>query len=193
MKDDKCTIINENDTIYDIVNRYPGMKEKLGELSPAFNKLNNPVLFNTVAKVTTIKKAAGIGKVYLREMLYQLNDFIGRGSEYLALAKKEILNVQNDFLQKKFAANQNEVKEPDWLGEAEKFENMDVRGMLEDPFTKVIEKAQIIQAGGGFILIQKFEPLPLISYLESLGFDHYTKIASEREFWIYFLKKVTLR
>lgn len=179
-------VITENDTIYKIVTKYPGIKEKLKDISPRFDRLNHPVLFNTVAKVTTLKKAADIGKVYLREMLYQLNDFIGLSSEYLALAKKDVLTQQSDFLRQKPQAVETE---PEWLKKTGNFEYLDVSEMIEDPFNKVIEKARSTKDGDGFILIQKFEPLPLISYLESIGFDHYTKIVSEWEYRVYFLRK----
>ena len=84
----KSHLITAEDTIYDIITRYPETKKRLLELSPRYEKLNNPVLFETVARFTTVQKAAQMVGIYLREMLYQLNDAIGLGEEYLQKEKE---------------------------------------------------------------------------------------------------------
>jgi hypothetical protein len=69
----KMNLIAENEKIYDIVKKYPEIKNILIKISPKFKKLNNPVMFNTVARKTTVKKAAQIAGIDIEEMLDKLN------------------------------------------------------------------------------------------------------------------------
>ena len=185
----KKEFIQEDDTIFQIITKHPILKETLKNLSPSFAKLDNPLIFNTVARTTTIKKASQIGKIYLKEMLYQLNDAIGMGKEYLYFTKSELNQKKNEFLENLSSNSTQNEKPPVWIDESSKFEALDVRNSNEDPFSKIIEKANEKKPGNGFILIQKFEPIPLISYLESLGFEHFTRKVSSNEFHIIFYKK----
>jgi len=66
-------LIAENDKIYEIVKRYPEMKDVLIKISPKFKKLNNPVMVNLVARRTRVKKAAQIAGIEVEEMLDKLN------------------------------------------------------------------------------------------------------------------------
>ncbi len=77
----------------------------------------------------------------------------------------------------------------DWKTRKEKFEQLDVRVMLTDPFDIIIQKAYATSEDDGFILIQRFEPFPLINMLSEMGFEHVTEQKSEGEVWVYFYKK----
>lgn len=182
-------LISENDKIYDIVKKYPQLIDVLLNLSPRFEKLKNPVIFNTVARVTTVKKASEVGKVYLNEMLYQLNDAIGKGEEFLAQKKSQIFQMKDNFLKEHFEKNSIQpAPKPAWLDKSETFKILDVRNDEQDPFLKINELAQSLKPGDGFILIQKFEPIPLITFLSQHNFEHYTQKISDDEFRIYFYK-----
>jgi hypothetical protein len=181
--------ITKDNTLFEIVTKYPVLKQKLKEISPRFERLNNPLLFNSVAKITTVEKAADTGRVYLREMLYQLNEAIGKEKEYLESAKSEISLKKDEFLQKHFDGKIDESKAPEWLGKKTDWPVLDVRNMSEDPFSYIDEKARTIKSGSGFQLIQKFEPLPLIGFLETLGFEHYTEKKQDIEICVYFYKR----
>ncbi|BBE29929.1 hypothetical protein OSSY52_00700 [Tepiditoga spiralis] len=67
---------------------------------------------------------------------------------------------------------------------------LDVRTMQVDPFDVIIKKAYSIKPGEEFILVQTFEPTPLINMLNGMGFDHKTEIKSEFEVWVYFKKTI---
>ena len=181
--------IRKDDNIYDIVKKYPQLKDVLIKLSPNLKKIYNPVLFNTVAKRTTVGKAAEMGKVYINEMLLQLNEAIGKGIEYFEWKKKQVYEIKDSYLKEKVKAQTNDSQEePAWMGSAEAFPTLDVREDKEDPFLKITKQAADITAGNGFILVHKFEPLPIISYLSSKGFAFYKTQISENEYHIYFYK-----
>jgi len=50
-------------TIHDLLRTYPYLKTWLVEYAPEFRKLENPVLYNTMARVATIETAAGMADV----------------------------------------------------------------------------------------------------------------------------------
>lgn len=180
------TLISENDTVFDTVTKHPDLKEKLLELSPKYERLNHPVIFNTVAKITTIKKAASVGGIYWKEFVYRLNDAIGLGKEYLEKSKTDAFTAHGTASVK--GPVKTKTEKPDWFDKAESFEVLDARNGGE-PFFQVTEKAKTVASGSGFVLVQGFEPLPLIGYLETMGFEHYTERPDETEFKIYFYRK----
>ena len=67
---------------------------------------------------------------------------------------------------------------------------LDVRTMQVDPFDVIIKKAYSIKPGEEFILIQTFEPMPLINMLNGMGFEHKTEIKGASEVWVYFKKRI---
>ena len=82
-----------------------------------------------------------------------------------------------------------EKKSVPWQDRLQSFEALDVRDMDEDPFDVILKKAYEIKNDGGFVLIQRFEPYPIINMLSEMGFEHITKQVSEYEFRVYFHKK----
>lgn len=170
-------LIKETDKIFDIVTKYPEVKEKLLSLSDKFQRLNNPLIFNTVAKVTTVKKASEVAGIYINEFLYELNDAIGLGKEFLEFKKKDIFAKKETFLKN------DDEKKPEWANSLGDFIVKDVRDIGE-PFFEVVEFAK---KHSNFCIIQTFKPIPLISYLESLGFESYTEF-KDGAYYIYFHK-----
>lgn len=189
--------ITENDSIYDVVTKYPEVKKRLLELSEKYGRLNNPVIFNTVAKLTSVKKAASVGGIYWKELVYQLNDAIGLGKEYVERSKASAFaahgtgsagaSEHEGHVPAKDVRNSTGPR-PQWMDKAKDFEVMDVREGGE-PFFNVTEKAKTVGSGKGFTLVQVFEPLPLIGYLETMGFEHVTEKVGDTEVRVYFFKK----
>lgn len=180
-------LITAEHKLYDIIKIHPELKEVLINLSPKFSKLNNMLLSQIATRRTTVRDAAGVAKLYLREILYRLNQAAGMGDEFLALQKSQSQGLIQDFL-KKEQPQGKQAAVPDWLDRARNFPIQDVRQDNEDPFAKVNKLADSIAEGQGFCLVQKFEPLPLIRYLKSRHFIHYTEKINEDEYRIYFLR-----
>ncbi len=85
--------------------------------------------------------------------------------------------------------NPQEKVSENWQDRKESFEKLDVRYMMSDPFDIIIKKAYATPEGEGFILIQVFEPYPLINMLTEMGFEYVTEQKSIQEVWVYFYKK----
>jgi len=64
--------------ISDLLNDYEGMKDILIEINPKFEKLNNPILIRTIAKVAGVKQVAIVGGMRPMELLNRLREAVGQ-------------------------------------------------------------------------------------------------------------------
>ncbi len=85
--------------------------------------------------------------------------------------------------------NPEKKKNTDWRERKTNFAQLDVRTMQTDPFDMIIQKAYATSEDDGFVLIQRFEPLPMINMLAEMGFEHETEYVSQSEIWVYLYKK----
>ncbi len=82
-----------------------------------------------------------------------------------------------------------EGSDENWLDRKDEFDEIDVRGWDEDPFSAILKKANETPQGDGFKIIQYFKPTPLINMIEPLGFETYVDKVSPVEHHVYFYKK----
>ena len=77
-----------------------------------------------------------------------------------------------------------------WQIEKETFEVMDVQQLKGNFLPSILKKAQDLEAGKGLCIVQSFEPIPLYSALEDLGYEHQTDKISETEYRVYFYRSM---
>jgi len=77
----------------------------------------------------------------------------------------------------------------DWMDERGSFEVVDVRELTGNFLPMLLKKARQKSVGEGMCVIQSFEPLPLYSALEDLGFERKTDKASDNEYRAYFYRR----
>ncbi len=179
------SVITQDETIYNIVTQYPELKELLISLSPRFERLQNPVLFQTVARLTSVAQAAKVGGIYLKEFLYQLNEAIGMEKEYFDNEKSKVQGLRESFL-KGFSSEKAET--PQWMDHISHWDTLDVRDQAGDPFNIIVENTEKLRHGEGILLIQKFEPLPLLNFMRLQGFDSFIKKQDTDQYYIYLYK-----
>ncbi|MEA3499463.1 MAG: DUF2249 domain-containing protein [Candidatus Marinimicrobia bacterium] len=254
--------------IKNALDKYPELKEVLIGYSSKFKKLNNKLIFNTIAKWATFNDVAKIGNISICDLLHTLNSTIGEEknltkkfpdcvkesemktekerpdwyknvkqfvlfdvrnidgyffpeiiSKLNKLEDGQALTVINDFepipLMRMFEEKGNKFygetvngdeyhltilyqqsksgidSKIDWKKQLDLFPELNVIGMLKDPFELIIKKAQSIEAGQGFVLIQAFQPDPLINLLKQMGFETYIKKEEEMKYKMYFYKPIS--
>ncbi|EKV58251.1 DUF438 domain-containing protein [Brachyspira hampsonii] len=64
--------INTNETIYNLCTKYPQIKEILFDLG--FDKIKNPIMFNTVSKVMTLDKAIKMKSIDIEKLRKKFNE-----------------------------------------------------------------------------------------------------------------------
>ncbi len=241
--------------IKETLDRYPELKEILVNISPKFKKMQNPVLYNTLARFANFNDAAKVTGLSVCVILHAINKFLGVEDKLVKSMPECIQKVKtqintksidvfweesaeryiynNDTIEElikkvsNLPAQENiviiSVEKPDellkvvdglnlvfnleksreyrisifntqkeaasWSERRDSFEVLDVRKMLTDPFDIIIKKAYETEVGNGFVLIQKFEPTPMINMLSEMNFEHETEKKGALEHWVYFHKK----
>ena len=245
--------------IKETLDKYPELKDVLIELSPKFKRMQNPALYNTLARFASFRDAARVTGISICEILHTINKYLGVEEKLLKSMPECVKSTAQDeeltgteitwqesperyiynpdsiseLIQKVsnlkpgenmvfisvdypsellkvvqglgFEFNvekgrdyrvsvfnpEKEEENVNWMDRKENFEVLDVRMMTTDPFDTIIKKAYEVEEDDGFILIQRFEPYPMINMLAEMGFEHYTEYKGPEEVWVYFHKLKT--
>lgn len=155
-------IITPETKIYDLLENYPSLENKLIEIAPVFSKLKNPVLRRTITKVTSLKQAAIVGSVSLNHLVNELRKEVGQFTETFN-EKKET--------EKKSLNHPEKIKE-----------TYDATLDIESgghPLGKVMSDIQKLGTDECYLLITPFLPAPLIQKIEEKGFKVVTENNSD--------------
>jgi len=79
--------------------------------------------------------------------------------------------------------------ENEWADNKESYEVLDGRGLAGNFLSTILAKAKKVAAGSGICVVQSFEPIPLYSTLEDLGFEHLAEKISDNEYRTYFYRR----
>ena len=66
--------------IAELLSAYPQLEEKLVKMSPAFEKLKNPILRKTIARITSLQQAAMAGNINVGDLINKLRQEVGQTS-----------------------------------------------------------------------------------------------------------------
>lgn len=153
-------LINEQTKIAALLKHHPDALETIVTLSPDFKKLRNPVLRKLMAGRTSIAMASKIGGC-------RPEDF------FKALAP---LGFEADSSPAASGENTAKKEKPEYLQHIapERLVYLDVRAMLaegNDPLKYIQQKVKSLNPGEVLVIINSFEPVPLIKLLEKQGFQ----------------------
>jgi len=166
-------IITPKTKVAELIDAYPQLEQVLVDYVPPFEKLRNPLLRRTVARITTLQQAAAIGGVRVEELINRLRKEVGQ--ELFARA----------------AATAYTTEQPGWFSEARVVAELDARAMLaagEQPVGQVIADLNALGRGDIYRLVAPFMPAPLVDKASSLGISHWVTQNDDREIVIYFCR-----
>jgi hypothetical protein len=167
-------IITPKSKVAELTGAYPQLEQVLIDYVPAFEKLKNPVLRKTVARITTLQQAATIGGVSVEDLINHLRKEVG----------------QDRFVGAAAAAYTTE--QPDWFSETRVVAELDAKGMLaagEQPVNQVIADLNALEPGDIYRLVAPFMPAPLVDKASSLGISHWVIPQGDQELVIYFCRE----
>jgi hypothetical protein len=167
-------IIAPKTRVAELIEAYPKLEQVLIDYVPAFEKLRNPVLRKTVARITTLQQAAAIGGVNVEDLINHLRKEVGQ--DLLSSA----------------AAVAYATEQPDWFSETRVVSELDAKGMLaagEQPVNQVIADLNALDQGDVYKLVAPFMPAPLVDKSASLGISHWVTHNDDQEFVIYFCRE----
>lgn len=160
--------------VAELLQAYPELEEVLVAQAPAFEKLSNPVLRRSVARIVTLETAAGIGGVKVRELVATLRQAAGQSVEDLA-----------EFSEPAHAVEQ---EAPAWFSDTAVCAAVDADALLESgeiPLQPVLEQARSLTEGGILRVSVAFEPIPLIETLHRQGFSTFVRQVESGSFELF--------
>lgn len=158
----------------ELLDNYPELEEKLIEIAPPFDKLRNPVLRKTLAKVTSLRQVSTVSGISLAELINNLRTAAG----------------QNEIVVEE---NQTQTSDkPDWVIDENIKITYDARIDLENgnhPVGKVTKEMLTLEGKELYLLVIPFFPGPLIDIIKEKGLDTYSTTISVSEVHTYIKKK----
>ncbi|MBS1511035.1 MAG: DUF2249 domain-containing protein [Bacteroidetes bacterium] len=148
-------LITANTKIGVIINSNPDAIDTLISISKHFVKLKNPILRRVLAPRVTVSEAAKIGKCSVSSILQSLSKI---GFE---IEEVKLTSVQNP------TASITATNKPTFDHQ------LDVRPSLAegaDPFKQIMKSLSEMKSGQTLLLINSFEPVPLIKILTAKGY-----------------------
>jgi hypothetical protein len=167
-------VIGPKTKVVDLIDAYPQLEQVLIDYVPAFERLRNPLLRKTVARVTTLQQAAAIGGVQIEDLVNHLRQEVG----------------QDDLTGA--AAATYPTKQPGWFSEARIVAGLDASEMLaagEQPMNQVIADLQAMDQGDIYELVAPFMPAPLVDKASSLGVSHWAVPKEGQVYVVYFCRE----
>lgn len=166
-------IITPKTKIYDLLEAYPELEEILTDAAPEFRKLKNPVLRNTIARITNIGQAAVIGGINVEDLVNRLRAKAGQS------AIDQIDETGHKYI----------TVCPAWFRKEAVVSTIDIRDMLnrgEQPVHEVLSSINKLKKGEILEVIAPFIPAPLIDKSLSLDYKHWLDKKSDSEFRVFF-------
>lgn len=156
--------------VSELLNYYPELENRLIEILPTFEKLKNPVLRKTIARVTTLNQASKVGNVSLGELINSLRTAAG-------YAKTNLQECQC-----------KHDKIPEWVKDKNVKTFYDAGTDIEQglhPIGKVFKEIEYLEGEDIYLLVTPFLPSPLIDKVSGKGYETYTKYNTDNEVWTY--------
>ena len=158
-------IIKENENAIDVI----------ASVNKHFRKLKNPFLRKTLGSRVTVKEAAAIGGI----------------SPDLIMEKLRLIGFEIEKTDQK-AEEKHIVEMPDDKLAANISFELDVREQLskgKDPMKRILKASNKVSPGESFLLINSFEPLPIIHLLKEKCFSSKVVKMEENLIYVYFSKE----
>jgi len=169
--------INAHTKIGALLKQNPEALDAIVSLSPKFIKLRNPVLRKVIAGRTSIATASRLGGCSVEDFFNKLQPLgfeIDRTSTIQEATG--ISSVMPDFLKN---------------CPADQITELDVRPLIEsgkDPLDIILHKLKALESGKVLMIVNSFEPTPLILLLSKKGFKSFTDTISNDLVHTFFYK-----
>ncbi len=158
-----------------LLKEYPDLESTLINMAPAFEKLKNPVLRKTVARVANLKQVSEVSKVPLPVLIGKLRKAAGL---------PEMDQDGSDF-------DTEMENRPGWVKTENIIESLDARPLLakgQHPVDQVMHSLDKIPDDKIFELKTPFIPSPLIDIAKKKGCRAWTEEVTDDLYKTYFSK-----
>ena len=169
--------ITPDTKLSDLFNHFPELEKILFQIVPEYEKLGNPILRETIIRVTSIRQVAEIGSVPIAEIINRLRSEAG-------------IHVDANG-EEETKADRSE--QPEWLNDSNIVKKLDARKMLEageHPVNQVLSDVKELEKEQIYELITPFLPIPLIDRIKDAGFLAWSKQVTDDLIVTYFTSAI---
>lgn len=158
-----------------LLDLFPELEDTLIRMSPSFEKLRNPVLRRTVAKVATLRQVAKVGGISLADLINTLRREAGL----------EEGNVRDE-------GEPEADARPAWFNADRVVRRFDARPMIQSgqqPMGRVLLQIKELSEGEIYELTTPFVPAPLVDLIRKKGYAVWTHSVSVDTVVTYFCRQ----
>ena len=158
----------------ELLHNFPDLEKVLMEMSPAFEKLKNPILRKTVAKVATLQQIAAVGGLKVDDIVNRLRKETGQDATDESGTDSEYLSTGI----------------PDWFHENKIISRLDASPVINSggsPMNDILSQTNLLNAGEIFELKTPFIPAPIVDMLRKKGFKVHC-VRKENHVLSYFIR-----
>ncbi len=170
--------INPQTKVADLLKNYPELESVLIEIAPVFKKIQNPLLRKTVAKITTLEKAASMADIPVVKLVGTLRRAAGLPE----------MTGGDSGLDKQ---NEKSGQEPPWVSQYSIKETIDADKMLDGgthPLNLVTGTIEELGEGEALRLTSSFPPIPLVEAVKKRGNAAYIRVNAGGSYETFFCK-----
>ncbi len=158
--------------IKETLDAHPELKKVLVKLSPKFEKLQKPALYNTLARFANFKDAAKLTGVSVCEILHTINDYLGVSDELIKMAPECI--------------STNAEIEDSLVSEEITWEESNNRFILnDDTLPEITTKISNLSPQENIVIISVEKPISILKLAQGLGFKFNIEEGRENRISIY--------
>lgn len=142
----------------ELLDAFPHLESVLIEIAPAFEKLRNPILRKTVAKVATLQQAAAIGNLKVDELVNRLRLAAGIAAD--AVSADDLAYLVDT--------------PPEWFDARAVVYSFDATEMINSggsPMAEVLGTVKKLIGDDIYELKTPFVPAPLLDMLKEQGYE----------------------
>ena len=150
--------ITPDTKVAELLDNYPELEDVLIGLAPPFKKLKNPLLRRSVAKVTSLRQAAAVGKISVHETVDKLRAIVGQQQ----ISGEPIRDGDSYF-----------SGEPEWFDRSQVVATIVEAELSPDvmPLNPLIRRAAKLREGEIIELVTTYLPAPGIDIMKGKGFS----------------------
>jgi hypothetical protein len=149
-----------------ILDAYPGLEEVLFGLSPAFQRLRNPVLRRTIGRVATLEQVAKVGGLEVRDLVRALRVAAGQPVD-----GAQVVPGSTGDRGASVSSDEDEAT-PAWFDATRVTGRLDADAILAaggNPLTEAFRATRGLASGSLLVVCASFRPEPLREALASAG------------------------
>ena len=150
-----------------ILDSYPALEEVLFGLSPAFQRLRNPVLRRTIGRVATLEQVAKVGGLEVRDLVRALRVAAGQPVDDAPVSPGSAGDPGSG------APSDESEPTPAWFDATRVTARLDADAILAaggNPLTEAFRAVRGLASGSLLVVCASFRPEPLREALAGAGY-----------------------